>query len=351
MVTLVALVIWRQPLWVVAPVSLVFLAFDGLYLSSALTKVPHGAWFTLCLAGFLSSIFVLWRFGKQTQWTAEADDTVSTKDLLALTSEGTSGLGLRLRGGSKQSIGRKAIVPIDRLRGIGIFFDKTGDPVMAPSIFVHFLTKFRAVPTITVFLHIRALEIPTVPVEERFSVSKLVVTTPANDSTTSINRSTAHEDIFYIILRHGYTDNVIKRDLGLLIYEELRKFVTREMASQPLPEVPPNLEAQHQSGIASPASAIDSPAPSLSLAAQAYRQNSVRHYLALLKETYEEQVVYIIGKEQMRLLPKPGCTVAGWTRRIALAAFLWIRSNTGRKVANWNLDVGRGVEVGFVKEL
>jgi KUP system potassium uptake protein len=34
---------------------------DGLYLSSALTKVPDGAWFTLLLAILLASFFSLWR--------------------------------------------------------------------------------------------------------------------------------------------------------------------------------------------------------------------------------------------------------------------------------------------------
>ena len=41
--------------------------------------------------------------------------------------------------------------------------------------------------------------------------------------------------------------------------------------------------------------------------------------------------------------------VSGAARKVALAAFLWLRSNTGSKVANMNLEVDKLVEVGFVK--
>jgi KUP system potassium uptake protein len=64
MVSLVALIIWRLNPVLVGFCFIVFGAFDGAFLSSALTKVPSGAWFTLVLAGLLSAIFILWRFGK-----------------------------------------------------------------------------------------------------------------------------------------------------------------------------------------------------------------------------------------------------------------------------------------------
>jgi KUP system potassium uptake protein len=52
MVTLVALIVWKfHPLVVFFP-WLIIACVDGLYISSALNKVPDGAWFTL--VGFLS---------------------------------------------------------------------------------------------------------------------------------------------------------------------------------------------------------------------------------------------------------------------------------------------------------
>ena len=51
----------------------------------------------------------------------------------------------------------------------------------------------------------------------------------------------------------------------------------------------------------------------------------------------------------MRIDEIKQCT--GYFRKVALAAFLWLRSNTGNKVANMNLDVEKLVEVGFVKTI
>ena len=58
MVSLVAIIIWRTPLSVVLVGFLAFGSLDGMYLSSALTKVPDGAWFTLVLAVLLCTVFV-----------------------------------------------------------------------------------------------------------------------------------------------------------------------------------------------------------------------------------------------------------------------------------------------------
>jgi KUP system potassium uptake protein len=54
-----------------------------------------------------------------------------------------------------------------------------------------------------------------------------------------------------------------------------------------------------------------------------------------------------VGKEQMRIREDQG--LKGWTRRIALSAFLWLRENTGSRVRNLNVDVEKLVEIGFVK--
>ena len=79
-------------------------------------------------------------------------------------------------------------------------------------------------------------------------------------------------------------------------------------------------------------------------------QQHVRESLAALQTAYEDQVVHIVGKEQMRIMEVRGWrNLSGASRKVALAAFLWLRSNTGSKVANMNLDVEKLVEVGFVK--
>lgn len=121
-VTLVALIVWRIPPYVVFLPWLFFATHDGLYLTSALNKVPDGAWFTLTLAGILAGLFLLWRFGKENQWLAEAEDRFRPNELIKKGSDDKLSLATRWGGGS--------VTPI---RGFGIYFDKTG--VLTPTVY------------------------------------------------------------------------------------------------------------------------------------------------------------------------------------------------------------------------
>lgn len=330
MVSLVALIVWRLQILLILAGFLIFGTLDGLYLSSALTKVPDGAWFTLCLAVLLSSIFVLWRYGKENQWAAEAEDRVPPSQLLTELPNDDEKAGsasiLRLT----SALGG---APVSRLRGIGVFFDKTGSPNSSPTVFVHFLQKFQAAPAVVVFFHIRPLSCPTVPPEDRFSVTRCF---------PLARPKMALQDMYRITIRHGYGDQIMTSDLGLLIYENLRAFIIREGVS---PEAG-SIESSEQS--ASPSITPPNHATAAFIPENHHNNQAlVRENLAALQAAYEDQVVHIVGKEQMRIGEVRDAR--GWVRRIALAAFLWLRSNTGSKVANMNLDVEKLVEVGFVK--
>ncbi|KAL9066379.1 MAG: hypothetical protein Q9161_007598 [Pseudevernia consocians] len=355
MVSLVALIIWRLHFLIVIAGFLVFGTLDVLYLSSALTKVPNGAWFTLLLAVLLSSIFVLWRYGKENQWRAESEDRVPPSQLLTESPKNAEKNGdapvLRL----SSSMGG---APVSRLRGVGIFFDKTGSPNGTPSVFIHFLQKFQAAPAVVVFFHIRPLSAPTVAPEDRFSVARCFSRTGSNSTL---------RDFYRVTIRHGYSDEVLTSDLGVLIYDNIRSFIIREhgmsAAPTPLPESNSNSSAEESTSTSSdsfdPASPTNTnnnnnnnnpPFNISSEFANNSNQQYVRAALASLQKAYEDQVVHIVGKEQMRIRELRGWdNVGGAGRKFALAAFLWLRSNTGSKVANMNLDVEKLVEVGFVK--
>jgi len=65
---------------------------------------------------------------------------------------------------------------------------------------------------------------------------------------------------------------------------------------------------------------------------------------AALDVAYEKQVVYILGKEQLRLdaknfLPK----------NLALSIFVWMRENTRSKQQEFNVPIDQLVEVGYIK--
>ena len=327
MVSLVALIVWRLPFWIVLCGFLIFATLDGIYLTSAMTKVPDGAWFTLCLAVILSSIFVLWRFGKENQWHAEAEDRVPPSHILAEVppnAEKDEQLPtLRLAAGMGGA-------PITHLNGIGVFFDKTGSANGTPTVFIHFLEKFQATNAVVVFFHIRPISAPTVAPEDRFTISRCF---PLASSSSTLRH------MYRVTIHHGYMDNVLTNDLGLLLYENLRNFIIHEGAEE---LDPGNHIANTLLDPSSPSSSSSTtPSPVTE------RQEIVRQSLDFLQAAFEDQVVFVVGKEQMRI--GEANNPQGWVRRIALAAFLWLRSNTGSKVANMDLDVRKLVEVGFVK--
>ncbi|KAK3382699.1 potassium transporter-domain-containing protein [Lasiosphaeria ovina] len=344
MVTLVSLLVWKlSPLLVFLP-WLCFASIDGLYLSSALNKVPDGAWFTLTLAGILTSLFLLWRFGKESQWRAEAEDRFRPAHLVQKDEDNK----LRLTdkwGGDALSV----------IRGLGIYFDKTG--VLTPAVFTHFVSKFVAVPEIAVFFHLHPVEVPTVPAEQRYSVS----------------RFTAVPGCYRLVIKHGFMDEVISPDLAALIYEQVRKGIIRQ-AAEKLALVQKTVDhdpdgdydgdgdgdtekAAASSGAQPVADATESSSastgngnlkkrPLAALPPLELRDSAVAAELARLDRAYAAKIMYIVGKEQMRV---KGTSSIG--RRVVLSVFLWIRDNTRAKIANLRLAMDRVVEVGFIKEI
>jgi KUP system potassium uptake protein len=336
MVSLAALIVWRiNPIYVFFP-WLTIACLDGLYLSSALTKVPDGAWFTLTLAGVLASLFILWRFGKEQQWQAEAEDRFPTTHLVTKGKDGK----LRLT----EAFGGDTISTI---KGFGVFFDKAGETT--PAVFTQFLSKLVAAPEVIVFFHLRPLETPSVAPEQRYTVSRLAI-----------------PHCYRVVVRHGYMDAVITPDLASLVCEQVRDFIIRGKQSPgPLAHPPPSADGEKNatekmfisSGQAdedldnaatttqSPSSASDAG----KISQEKEKEKADETILAdvvKLQQAFDHKILYIIGKEEMRI--KPGTKI--W-RNVLLRAFLWLRDNTRTKIAALGVPTDRIVEVGFVKEV
>jgi KUP system potassium uptake protein len=97
LVSLVALIVWRIKWFFVLPLWLVFATFEGLYMTSALNKVPDGAWFTVSLAVVLALIFSTWRYGKERQWKAERKGRLPRlSNLVLITSRSDGAAELKL---------------------------------------------------------------------------------------------------------------------------------------------------------------------------------------------------------------------------------------------------------------
>ncbi|OAG38929.1 potassium uptake protein [Fonsecaea monophora] len=343
MVAVVALIVWRVPAVIVLPVWLIFALFDGTFLSSAVTKVPEGAWFTLVLAVALSSTFLLWRYGKEQQWRAEASDRFPPSHLIqAIATPVTDSSNIYTR--------RLKLSPafggqeVRRIEGMGIFFDKSGLPSSTPTVFIHFLQKFHAANDVIVLFHLRPLQIPTVPPDERYAVSRCYIGDEDGDSKRIM------PDTYRVIIRHGYNDEIVSNDLGGMLYEQIRNYLIREYVDiisagdadliiEGAKERDPVISYAE---IAS--STPGSGRPSL-------ENLELTHRLSELQRAYESQVVYIVGKEQMRVKKEGKLSPKYIMRRGILEIFLWLRENTRTKVQALNVPVEKVVEVGFVKEV
>ena len=372
MVALVALIVWQLPSFVVVPVWLVFACLDGLYLSSALTKVPSGAWFTLVLSIVLSSMFMLWRYGKEQQWKAEAADKfhvshILTVDESSLSDDTDSGV-LKMT----QAFGSHRVSRID---GIGIFFDKSGNASTTPTVFVNFLQKFHAAPEVIIFFHLRSLQIPSIPPENRYRVSRC-----------SLGQGRVVPNCFRVTIKHGYTDQVMMQELDRHLYEQVRDFIIKEAASprhraprvavidqveprtdgnehERTSDISPDWSEKQESNPTATTGPISSPAAASSRATSpGATQANLALSLDRLERAFNAQTVYVVGKQRMRIRSTPPLLlprslaglksgVGGWVRNGVLGVFLYMRNSTRGKIETLKVDGERLVEVGVVKEI
>jgi KUP system potassium uptake protein len=332
MVTLVAILVWRVPPYLVFLPWLVVISFDGAFLSSALTKVPDGAWFTLLLASILASIFILWRFGKEQQWFAEASDRFPTTHFVKTSQDGALHL--------TEQFGNK---PIGLLEGFGIFFDKAGETT--PIVFSQFIRKLAALPQVIVFFHLRPLDQPFVAPEDRYSVSRLAV-----------------PNCYRLVVRHGYMDEIVTPDLASLIFEKIRTHVVKR-ALEPEGKEPSTITLADTARPIADLRHLDDrsveskKAVDINVTGQCNNVNTAEistpshnltalSRLETLEHAYNHEVIYIIGKGQMKV--SPGTHIM---RRFFIKAFLFIRDSTRPKIASLDIPMDKVVEVGFVKDI
>jgi KUP system potassium uptake protein len=295
MVALVAVIVWRLSFYIVIPVFINFALWDGMFLSASLTKIPHGAWVTLMIAGVLTSIFILWRYGKEEQWKAEAADKIPPSQVVRFRSNSQDESSPRLQLAPALGGGL-----ISTTSGLGIFFDKTGSQAIAPHVLVQFLQKFKAATEFMVLFHLRPLSVPTVAPEDLYTVSRCFAGGTEGKDKVQI------PNCFRLTVRYGYTDEIITPDLGKLVADKIRTFLLSEDQAK----------------------------------------EETRSSLNALERAYDDQVIYIVGKVQLRI--RKGKNIFRWS---VLSLFLWIRGITASKVQRLNVQVDRLVEVGFVKEI
>ena len=143
-------------------------------------------------------------------------------------------------------------------------------------------------------------------------------------------------------------DEVITPDLAALVYQQVRNFI---ILRQTAPKAPPPVdsgEEKDSNGASEQTASSGADVADEKIETQSTKIKDIKisTELAKLDEAHNLQVLYIIGKEQMKI--KAG---NGWFRMILLRIFLWLRDNTRTKIANLRVPTDRVIEVGFVKDI
>jgi KUP system potassium uptake protein len=315
MVSLAAMFVWRISPFIVFLPWLTIACLDGTYLSSALTKVPDGAWFTITLSAILASLLLLWRFGKEAQWFAEAEDRFPTSHFVTRGPKGELRLTDRYNG-----------TPLSSTRGFWIFFDKAGETT--PIVLSQFFLKLTSMPEVIVLFHLRPLETPSVGPEGRYHVSRIGI-----------------PNCFRLVVRYGYNDEIITPDLASIIFEQIRKYLIdkesklrNDQSSQGSSN---NVEIKTNGNPEDEIQRVHS-----GTGKNIEGEEQYEGQLAKIEEAYRHKVLYIMGKEELKIKES-----TGYLRKTLLSIFLWLRDNSRGKMANLRVPTDKVIEVGFLKEI
>ncbi len=140
---------WNWPLWQVVSLAAFFFVVDFAFLGANVIKIAAGGWVPLVLAAALLLLMTTWKRGR-----------LALQQLLQ-----RAGLPLDLM---LNELGRR---PAPRVPGTAVFL--TSDSKGAPVVLLHHLKHNKALHEQVVLMSITASNTPTVPREERVTVSSL----------------------------------------------------------------------------------------------------------------------------------------------------------------------------------
>ncbi|KAK4782974.1 hypothetical protein SAY86_007348 [Trapa natans] len=165
--SLVIILCWHKPPTIALCFLLSFGSIELLYFSASLMKFGEGAWLPILLALFLMTIMFVWHYATIKKYEFDLHNKVSLEWLLAL----------------GPSLG------IARVPGIGVVFTDLTSGI--PANFSRFVTNLPAFHRILVFVCVKSVPVPYVPLAERYLVGRVGPAT---------HRS------YRCIVRYGYRD-------------------------------------------------------------------------------------------------------------------------------------------------
>ena len=142
---------WRWNAVAVGAITLVFLVIDLAFLISNFTKILHGGWFPLLVAGAVFTLMWTWRKGREL--------------LARRVAESALPLGVFLRN----------IEEHEPVRVAGTAFFMSGNPGVTPLALLHNLQHNKVIHERVVILNVRSEEIPHIPPGDRLSIDCLAL--------------------------------------------------------------------------------------------------------------------------------------------------------------------------------
>jgi KUP system potassium uptake protein len=137
------------PIWRVAATGGLLLVVDIAFMTSNLTKIPHGGWFPLVVAALIFVLMATWKKGRRI--------------VTAVLREGSLPMDLFI----KEMVKRPPV----RVPGVAVFM--TSDLSGAPPVLLHHLKHNKVLHEKVILMSVATREIPQVPPSERIDLDDL----------------------------------------------------------------------------------------------------------------------------------------------------------------------------------
>eukprot|EP00258_Populus_trichocarpa_P049649 XP_024465668.1 probable potassium transporter 17 isoform X3 [Populus trichocarpa] len=167
LLTLVMIMIWRTPPWLVAIYFFIFFTMEGVYASAVLSKIPEGGWIPFAISFILAFIMFGWFYGRQKKIEYELTHKIDLGRLGILLSE----------------------PGIQRVPGFCFFYTNIQDGLTP--ILGHYIKNMKSLHRVTIFTTLRYLLVPKVAAHERIVVNKLGL-----------------EGVYGCVIQYGYADSL-----------------------------------------------------------------------------------------------------------------------------------------------
>ena len=147
--SLVIVVCWHRPPLLAFAFLLFFGSIEALYFSASLIKFLEGAWLPILLALILMAVMLIWHYTTIKKYEFDLHNKVTLEWLLAL--------------GDK--------LGMVRVPGIGLVYTDLTSGV--PANFSRFVTNLPAFHQVLVFVCVKSVPVPYVPIDERYLIGRI----------------------------------------------------------------------------------------------------------------------------------------------------------------------------------